>query len=383
MIKRIIIFIFLISIFCFPAYAANEISVSAEGAALIIAESGELIFGKNENKQLSMASTTKIMTSLLLLEENTPEKEITVTSAMTSVEGTSMGLLPGDKVTCEALVYGMLLESGNDAANTAAYVVSGSPAKFAELMNQKAKLIGMENTNFVTPSGLDAAEHYSTAYDMALLGAYAVSNPEFAKICSTNSISLEYGNPPYRRRLSNHNRLLTMYDGAFGIKTGFTKKSGRCLVSAAERNGVTLIAVTLNAPDDWNDHTKMFDYGFSVVDNQELKTDTSNLTVPIIGGDKTCVSVSLGEECHYPVLKGESMSVKSEILLKNFIYAPVKEGQTVGEVRYYSADGKQIASQTLVAGESSECTTQEVRKETKKKGLFKRIADFFKKLFNR
>lgn len=382
MIKRIIILIFLISFLCFPAYAENEVSVSAEGAALIIAESGDLLFGKNENKQLSMASTTKIMTSLLLLEENTPEKEITVTSAMTSVEGTSMGLLPGDKVTCEALVYGMLLESGNDAANTAAYVVSGSPAKFAELMNQKAKLIGMENTNFVTPSGLDAAEHYSTAYDMALLGAYAVSNPEFTKICSTNSISLEYGNPPYRRRLSNHNRLLTMYDGAFGIKTGFTKKSGRCLVSAAERNGVTLIAVTLNAPDDWNDHTKMFDYGFSVVDKQEMKIDTSNLAVPVIGGDKASVSVSLGEECHYPVLKGKSMSVKSEILLKNFIYAPVKEGQTVGEVRYY-LDGKQIASQTLVAGESSENTTQEVRKETKKKGLFKRIADFLKKLFNR
>lgn len=382
MIKRIIIFIFLISFLCFPTYASNEVSVSAEGAALIIAESGELLFGKNENKQLSMASTTKIMTSLLLLEENTPDKEITVTSAMTSVEGTSMGLLPGDRVTCEALVYGMLLESGNDAANTAAYIVSGSPSKFAELMNQKAKLIGMENTNFVTPSGLDATEHYSTAYDMALLGAYAVSNPEFSKICSTNSISLEYGNPPYRRRLSNHNRLLTMYDGAFGIKTGFTKKSGRCLVSAAERNGITLIAVTLNAPDDWNDHKKMFDYGFSVVDKQELKIDTSNLNVPVIGGDKTCVSVSLGEECCYPVLKGESISVKSEILLKNFVYAPVKEGQTVGEVRYYS-DGKQIASQTIVAGESSECTTQEVIKETKKKGLFNRIVDFLKKLFKR
>ena len=154
------------------------------------------------------------------------------------------------------------------------------------------------------------------------------------------------------------------------------------MVSAAERNGVTLIAVTLNAPDDWNDHTKMFNYGFSVVDKQELKTDISNLTVPVIGGDKTCVSVSLGEECHYPVFKGESISIQSEILLKNFIYAPVKTGQTVGEVRYY-LDGKQIASQTLVAGESSECTTQEVRKGTKKIGLFKRIADFLKKLFNR
>lgn len=382
MIKRVFIFAFLFLFLSFPVYGSNEVSVSAEGAALIIAESGELIFGKNENKQLSMASTTKIMTSLLLLEQNTPDKEIIVSSAMVSVEGTSMGLLPGDKVTHEALVYGMLLESGNDAANTAAYDVAGSPDKFAVLMNEKAKLIGMENTNFVTPSGLDAVEHYSTAYDMALLGAYAVENPEFAKVCSTNSISLEYGNPPYRRRLSNHNRLLTMYEGAFGIKTGFTKKSGRCLVSAAQRNGITLIAVTLNAPDDWNDHIKMFDYGFSIVDKQELKIDTSNLCVPVIGGDKTTLSVSLGEECYYPVLKDKNVPIESEILLKSFIYAPAEIGETVGEVRYYS-QGKQIASQALVLNESSECITKEITKETKKKSLFKRIIEFIKGIFDK
>lgn len=382
MIKRVFIFAFLFLFLSFPVYGSNEISVSAEGAALIIAESGELIFGKNENKQLSMASTTKIMTSLLLLEQNTPDKEIIVSSAMVSVEGTSMGLLLGDKVTHEALVYGMLLESGNDAANTAAYDVAGSPDKFAVLMNEKAKLIGMENTNFVTPSGLDAAEHYSTAYDMALLGAYTVENPEFAKVCSTNSISLEYGNPPYRRRLSNHNRLLTMYEGAFGIKTGFTKKSGRCLVSAAQRNGITLIAVTLNAPDDWNDHIKMFDYGFSIVDKQELKIDTSNLCVPVIGGDKTALSVSLGEECYYPVLKDKNVPIESEILLKSFIYAPAEIGETVGEVRYYS-QGKQIASQALVLNESSECITKEITKETKKKSLFKRIVEFIKGIFDK
>lgn len=382
MIKRVFVFTFLLLFLSFPVYGSNEVSVSAEGAALIIAESGELIFGKNENKQLSMASTTKIMTSLLLLEQNTPDKEIIVTSAMVSVEGTSMGLLPGDKVTHEALVYGMLLESGNDAANTAAYDVAGSPDKFAVLMNEKAKLIGMKNTNFVTPSGLDAAEHYSTAYDMALLGAYAVENPEFAKVCSTNSISLEYGNPPYRRRLSNHNRLLTMYEGAFGIKTGFTKKSGRCLVSAAKRNGITLIAVTLNAPDDWNDHIKMFDYGFSVVDKQELKIDTSNLSVPVIGGDKPSLSVLLGEECYYPILKDKNVSVESEVLLKNFIYAPAEVGETVGEVRYYS-NGELIASQALVLNESSKCTTKEVIKETNKKSLFKRIVEFIKGIFDK
>lgn len=382
MIKRVFIFVFLLLFLSFPVSASNDLSVSAEGAALIIAESGELIFGKNENKQLSMASTTKIMTSLLLLEQNTPQKEITVTSDMVSVEGTSMGLLPGDKVTHEALVYGMLLESGNDAANTAAYDVAGSLDKFAVLMNEKARLIGMENTNFVTPSGLDAAEHYSTAYDMALLGAYAVKNPEFAQVCSTNSISLEYGNPPYRRRLSNHNRLLTMYEGAFGIKTGFTKKSGRCLVSAAKRNGITLVAVTLNAPDDWNDHVKMFDYGFSVVDKQELKIDTSNLKVPVIGGDKASLSVSLGEECYYPVLKDENISFESEILLKNFIYAPAETGEAVGEVRYYY-EGKQIASQTIVLSESCKSTTEEKAKETEKKSLFKRIVEFIKGIFDK
>lgn len=382
MIKRVFIFVFLLLFLSFPVYASNEVSVSAEGAALIVADSGELIFGKNENKQLSMASTTKIMTSLLLLEQNTPGKEITVTSSMVSVEGTSMGLLPGDRVTYEALVYGMLLESGNDAANTAAYCVAGSPDKFAVLMNEKARLIGMENTNFVTPSGLDAAEHYSTAYDMALLGAYAVKDPEFAQVCSTNSISLEYGNPPYRRRLSNHNRLLTMYEGAFGIKTGFTKKSGRCLVSAAKRNGITLVAVTLNAPDDWNDHVKMFDYGFSVVDKHELKIDTSNLKVPVIGGDKASLSVSLGEECYYPVLKDENISFESEILLKNFIYAPAETGEAVGEVRYYY-EGKQIASQTIVLSESCKSTTEEKTKETEKKSLFKRIVEFIKGIFDK
>ncbi len=136
-------------------------------------------------------------------------------------------------------------------------------------MNERAQQIGMEQTNFVTPSGLDAQDHYSTAYDMALLAREAIRNEDFLSICSQTKITTEYGNPPYKRTLTNHNRLLSLYEGAIGVKTGFTKKAGRCLVSAAQRDGVTLICVTLNAPDDWNDHSALFDYGFSQVHTEK------------------------------------------------------------------------------------------------------------------
>lgn len=381
MIKRILIFSFLFFILAFPVYAEGEISVSAEGAALIVAENGELIFGKNENRQLSMASTTKIMTSLLLIEENAPAREITVSKPMVSVEGTSMGLMPGDRVTYEALAYGMLLESGNDAANAAAYAVAGSPEKFALLMNKKAREIGMKNTNFVTPSGLDAKEHYSCAYDMALLGAYAVKNPEFVNVCSQRSKMTEFGNPPHKRRLSNHNRLLSMCDGAFGVKTGFTKKSGRCLVSAVRRDGVTLVAVTLNAPDDWNDHMKMYDYGFSKVKKYEIKSEPLDITVPVIGGNKESISLKTADEpLFYPSIGEDTAGVTSKVFTEKFLYAPVKKGDIVGEIKYYSS-GREIFSVPVFSAEDIACITKEIKKP-EKKSLKQRIADLIKKILN-
>lgn len=322
--------------------------VSASCAALMVAETGELIYGKNEHDRRSMASTTKIMTSLLAIEALTPQRKITVSADMLNVEGTSMGLLPGDTVTLEGLVYGMLLQSGNDAANVTAITLGGNVESFVSMMNKRAAEIGMNDTHFETPSGLDSKEHYSTAYDMAMLGCTAIKNPEFAAVCSQKSAVVCYGNPPYRRTLTNHNRLLRIYDDAVGIKTGFTKKSGRCLVSAARRDGVTLVAVTLNAPDDWNDHSKMLEYGFSVVERHEADTDMSAVSLKIAGGES--VPLKLSRPLQYISRKGESVRTEQKISLKKFEYAPIEENTVVGSVELI-IDGNVVdRAEILTAG---------------------------------
>ena len=258
--KRIICILLCIVLFCFPI-SVSAVSTSAKAAILINGDTGEVIFGQNENEQLPMASTTKIMTALLLCEHGDFEKEITVTAEMLRVEGSSMGLLAGDRVTLHDLLYGMLLASGNDAANVTAYILGGTVDGFVKMMNRKAIKLGLENTHFETPSGLDGDNHYTTARDLAALARYAMQNEEFAKAAASKTAALSYGNPPYKRTLSNHNKLLKTFDGAIGVKTGFTKKSGRCLVSAARRNGKYVIAVTLNDPDDWSDHQALLEYG--------------------------------------------------------------------------------------------------------------------------
>ena len=186
---------------------ASALGVSARSAVLMCANNGEVLYSKNSGERMPMASTTKIMTSLLAIEAAVPDMEIKVTHDMVAVEGTSMGLREGDSVSMRELVYGMLLQSGNDAANTVAVVLGGSNEGFARMMNERAREIGMNDTNFVTASGLDSGEHYSTAYDMALLACESISNPEFAAVCSSKTARLTYGNPPYARTLRNHNRL--------------------------------------------------------------------------------------------------------------------------------------------------------------------------------
>ena len=317
------------------ASAEPKLDISAKSAILVVADTGEILYEKNCHERLPMASTTKIMTSLIALESDYLQKEIIVSKDMVSVEGTSMGLLEGDRVTLKALIYGMMLKSGNDAANAVALTLADSKENFAELMNQKAKELKMYNTNFETPSGLDSKSHYSTAYDMALLGCEAAKNPQFAYICAQKQKVLYYGNPPYRRVIKNHNRLLWEYDGADGIKTGFTKKSGRCLVSTAKRNGVKLLAVTLNAPKDWQDHKKLFDYGFSIVNNQEIKSSIKTVSLKIAGGTKSRVKVETQYVPEIPKVKGKNNEITEKIYLKRFEYAPLKKGAVVGEARYY------------------------------------------------
>lgn len=238
-------------------------AVSAVSAIVMDSDTGKVLFSKNCGQIRAVASLTKVMTTIITLEAGDLDKQFRLDNNAVHVEGTSMGLRENDIVTRRALCYGMMLPSGNDAANVVAVSVAGSIHEFTKLMNQKAIEIGMNDTSFANPHGLDEKGHLSTARDMALLTAYAMQNADFREICRQESVRLEFGNPPYKRWLSNNNKMLFSYDGCVGVKTGFTDNARRTLISAAERHGRTLIVVTLNAPDDWNDHIKMLDYGFA------------------------------------------------------------------------------------------------------------------------
>lgn len=339
----------MLGMLCAPsaALAQEQPSVSAGSAVLIDGLSGKVLYEKNAYETMPMASTTKIMTTLLAIESGDLEREITTTKEMVTVEGSSMGLVEGDTVSLKALCYGMLLCSGNDAANTTALALAGSLPDFARKMNEKADALGLQQTNFVTPSGLDAEGHYSTAYDMALLGRAAMKNETFAAMAASRTARVSFGNPPYERTLYGHNKLLSMYADAVGIKTGFTKKSGRCLVSAAKRGGALLVAVTLSAPDDWNDHIKLFDYGFSLYSEQTLDTDTEEVRLPVTGGEANAVGV-LCEEVRVSLLPGQAERVERTLLLPPFTYAPIGFGESMGQA-VFTLDGEEVARAKLVA----------------------------------
>ncbi len=347
MIKKLISFVIILSLSVLRVSALSADVLSAECAVVLSEETGEVLFQKNAYKQHSMASTTKIMTSLLAVESGKLQNEIKVTADMLRVEGTSMGLLDGDSVSLDELLHGMLLQSGNDAANVTAFYLGGDIENFAVLMNERAQQIGMTDTNFVTPSGLDSDGHYSTAYDMALLGIEAVNNPKFLSVCSKQKATLTYGNPPYRRTLYNHNKLLDYYDYALGIKTGFTKKSGRCLVSYAEKDGVGLVAVTLNAPNDWNDHKLMLDYGFETV-NSVVVAPNIPTSISVVGGFADSVKVSAES---YVFSSAKDVQFEQRVYMQKFVYAPVKSGDVVGRWDLY-ADGKLVSSLPITVSES-------------------------------
>ena len=305
--------------------------VGAAAAIIMEAESGEVLFAQEIHRQLPMASTTKIMTALLALEQPNLEQEFTVDEAAIQVEGSSMGLQKGDTVTLYALAVGMLLASGNDAAGAAAVRISGKVEAFVEEMNRRAASLGMNNTHFVTPSGLDAEEHYSTAYDMALLARAALQNPLFAEIAASRRMTVSYGQPPYARSLLNHNRLLSLYDEAIGVKTGFTKKAGRCLVSAAERDGVRLICVTLNCPDDWNIYAALYRRYFGMTESRPLTVEPPVL--PVVGGTALSLPTKVLGQPTYTAIRGREEEISAAIYLKRpFCYAPVAVGQPLGQV---------------------------------------------------
>lgn len=241
-------------IFCITPAVAEALEVSATAAVLMDADMGQVLYEKNGDRQMLIASTAKIMTALVVLEHAAPDDVITVTPDHMA-EGSSMYLRAGETVRVEELLYGLLLCSGNDAA-LALTECAGGLTPFVALMNEKAAALGMAHTSFANPNGLDADGHYSTARDMAVLAAAAVENPTFRRICSSRSVTIG------QRTMENHNRLLRQVEGCVGLKTGYTQAAGRTLVSCTERDGCRLVAVTLQDGNDWADHAALYDYGF-------------------------------------------------------------------------------------------------------------------------
>ena len=342
---------FLLLISCFfsllplqiNAEATSPPSVSAHSAILMDGENNAVLFAKNANERLPMASTTKIMTALVALEMASLDTVIVTDSRAVGVEGSSIYLTEGEQLTLEQLLYALLLESANDAATAIAIGLAGSVEAFADRMNQTAANIGLKNTHFQNPHGLDHAEHYTTAWDLAQITAAALKHPIFSTIVSTRKTTIPHSGTDEVRLLINHNRLLREYDGCIGVKTGFTKRSGRCLVSAAQRNGATLIAVTLNASDDWRDHTALLDFGFSQMEMVAL-CDPHQICLPIsvVGGDGNAVFVSNPHGLTVAIPKNHSQITKI-VEIPRFLYASVHAGETVGRVVYrcdLDGDGK-------------------------------------------
>ena len=340
------------------AVMAGDLEVNAEAEVVMDADSGRLLYAQNPDKRLANASTTKIMTALLTLEQPDQDRYFTVDSDAIQVEGTTMGLQPGDSVTLHQLAAGMLLPSGNDAANAAAVEIAGSEEAFVRLMNQRAAELGLENTQYRNPSGLDAEGHYSSARDLATLAAHALENEDFADIVSKQEIRMAFGNPPYNRSLYTTNKLLERYPYAIGVKTGYTDDAGLCLVTAAEKDGTRLIIVTLNGKDDVNTHMRLYEHFFPLLARVDLSGFTEGLSVPVTGGTRDSVAAVPAAEPEAALLEREYDELTREVELPQFVYAPVEAGQVLGEIRLLSGD-KVVWQSALVADSDVPALTRE------------------------
>ncbi len=332
--------------------AQSAPSLSSASAVLYEPTSGRFLYEKDADTRRPMASTTKLMTALVAAQQLPFDRVVTVPSQAVAVEGSSMGLRGGDKITVEHLLTGLLLSSGNDAANALALLTSGSLPSFAERMNRQAATLGMVHTRFVTPSGLDEGDHGSTARDMALLGAAVLKDERLAAICKQKTAVIKLGDPMREATVSNHNRLLRLYPYAIGLKTGYTVKSGKCLVSAAEKDGVTLVAVTLNGGDYWNDHIALYEYGFSKTAAVSLPTPAL-ADVAVAGGTSQTVAVTAKPPASVVLLKEEQEQVACRLQLPAFVWAPVAVGESIGRVTYTVGD--RVIAETAVTAAEDVC----------------------------
>lgn len=340
-----------------PAYAGKGgVDTSAAAATLMEAETGRILFSHGKDIRLPMASTTKIMTAAVAIEYGDMDAVTTVSAEAVGVEGSSIYLTVGERFTQKELLYALLLESGNDAAVALAIAVAGDVDSFVSLMNRKAAELGLTGTSFKNPHGLSAEGHYTTAAELAAITAYALKLPLFEEIVSTVSTRLE-GEGHTTRYLVNHNRLLRSYKGLIGVKTGYTMAAGRCLVTAARRGGMTLVAVTLNDRNDWEDHAAMLDYGFSAFRMETLCKAGDCAAVPVTGGKKASVLAVCNETVR---LCTPTDSKVERLYTVDAVAAPIEKGQSIAKLKIYE-NGTLVREIALTAKEAV---------PIKKKGFF-------------
>lgn len=326
---------FAAALFLCLATPAKAVGTSASSAILIDADSGRVLYEQAAYTPSLIASTTKIMTAYVVCENCNVLDRMEIPAEAVGIEGSSMYLETGEVLTVQDLLYGLMLQSGNDAAVALAIYCGGTVEGFVEMMNDEVRRLGLRDTHFENPNGLDAPGHHSTAFDLAVLTSAAMRNPVFARTVSTKAVSAG------GRSLSNHNKLLWRYPGADGVKTGYTKAAGRILVSTAARDGRRLIAVTINAPDDWNDHMRLLDYGFSQYRMASLlQKGDPVMEIPILSGGTVCAIAA--EDFSYPLAEGEKIvfccpgpgflfSQPSDGLKDGYVYAMIAE-RVIGKV---------------------------------------------------
>ncbi len=327
----------------------NTVLVQAREAVLIDEGSGRVLYAKDPSQQVPMASLTKIMTALLVLENGDLDQEVYVSSRAAETGESTISLEPGEILSRRELLYALLLSSSNDAATALAESVAGTEDNFVALMNQRAQELGLNNTHFSNSHGLNAPDHYSSAYDLAVLSRTAMANPDFQQLVDTKSAVLPWVGHPWPRFLINQNRLLYRYSGAIGIKTGYTQEAGNCVIGEAQRGSLRLIAVALHSPDVYNDIEKLLDYGFS--NYQACNLDIGNLDairVKVSGGLEPSVEAMPDRQLIAAVLPGEETGLSYNTTVLPGIAAPVKEGDALGAIKIF-LQGEQIGVVDLVA----------------------------------
>ena len=326
-------------------------AMSAKRAYVVDAVSGRVLFEKNPTERSLIASTTKIMTALIVCEQCNVLDRMRIPKEAVGIEGSSMYLREGEVLTIQELLYGLMLSSGNDAAVALAIYCGGTVEGFAELMNDKARNLGLTGTHFENPNGLDSPGHYSTARDLGMLAAYAMENPVFHQTVSAKTVKAG------DRYLTNHNKLLWRVEGADGVKTGFTKAAGRILVSSATRQGRRIIGVTIDAPDDWNDHCQLLNEGFArYQDRQIVQAGQCVSVLEVLGGDARRIEVLAAEDFSYALAAEEC----PQLVLPGpgFVYAPAVEGAEAG-FAYVLINGTVIGKVPVVYGATVEQEAEE------------------------